>query len=295
MQPGSIGKSGNGTGAMILCGVDGDPGMPLVLDTARWLAAAYKARLVVTHAFDEAVRDAEQIMTDVRHRTTLDRDVETRLVEGSPAECLREIAEQEGATFIVAGSRGRGALASGVLGSVSRDLVRTAKCPVVIVPPNAVGVAEEDRGDGTIVCGVDGSDHALAAVHVARALAERLGYKVVVVHAPRSAKSLTYVGRATTPSLSQQPDQVARQSGEIVQAAVDLLGDRPSSARIEPGQPAEVLESVARDEKGRMIVVAGRGTGTVQASLLGSVALALVASAEIPVVVVPDVPEVSAG
>lgn len=295
MQPGWSGKSGNGTGAMILCGVDGGPGMPLVLDTARWLAAAYRAQLVVAHAFDEAVIDAEQIMTDVRLRTTHDRDVETRLVEGPPAERLRQIAEEEGATFIVAGSRGRGALASGVLGSVSRDLVRTAKCPVVVVPPNAVEVAGEDRGDGTIVCGVDGSDHALAAARVARALAERLGYKVVVVHAPRSAKSLTYVGRSTTPSLSQQPDQVARQSGEIVQAAVDVLGDHPSSARIEPGQPAEVLESVARDENGRMIVVAGRGTGTVQASLLGSVALALIASAEIPVVVVPEVAEQNAG
>jgi nucleotide-binding universal stress UspA family protein len=45
---------------------------------------------------------------------------------------------------------------------------------------------------------------------------------------------------------------------------------------------------VARDEHGRLIVIAGRGMGTVQASLLGSVAMALVSSAEIPVVVLPE-------
>jgi nucleotide-binding universal stress UspA family protein len=262
----------------------------VIIDTARWLAGAYDAQLVVAHAFDEGVVDAEQIMDEIRLRTAADRHVETRLVEGSPAERLLGIADEEGAAFIVAGSRGRGAMASGVLGSVSRTLVRKANCPVVVVPPNSAdpNSAGDGDGDAAIVVGVDGSDHALAAARIARALAERLGYRVAVVHAPRSVKSLTYLGRSTTPSLSQQPDQVARQSREIVQAAVDLLGDRPSSAHIEPGPPAEVLESVAKDENGRMIVIAGRGTGTVQASLLGSVALELISSAEVPVVVLPE-------
>jgi nucleotide-binding universal stress UspA family protein len=288
VEAGAVGRSGNGTATTIVCGVDGGEATRVILDTARWLAAAFGAQLVVAHAFDEAVLDAEQIMDDVRLRTAPDRHVETRLVEGSPAERLLGIADEEGAAFIVAGSRGRGAMASGVLGSVSRTLVRRANCPVVVVPPNSGDPNQVDDSDASIVCGVDGSDHALAAVRVARALAERLGYRVAVVHAPRSAKSLTYVGRSTTPSLSQQPDQVARQSREIVQAAVDLLGDRPSSAHIEPGQPAEVLELVAKDEHGRLIVIAGRGMGTVQASLLGSVAMALVSSAEIPVVVLPE-------
>jgi len=260
----------------------------VIIDTARWLAAAYNAQLVVAHAFDEAVLDAEKIMDEVRLRTAADRQVETRLVEGSPAERLLGIADEEGAAFIVAGSRGRGAMASGVLGSVSRTLVRNANCPVVVVPPNSGDPTVAADRDATIVCGVDGSDHALAAARVARALAERLGYRVAVVHAPRSLKSMTYLGRSTTPSLSQQPDQVARQSSEIVQAAVDLLGDRPSSAHIEAGPPAEVLESVAKEENGRLIVIAGRGTGTVQASLLGSVALELISSAEVPVVVLPE-------
>jgi nucleotide-binding universal stress UspA family protein len=294
---GEAGAADNGTTTRIVCGIDGGPATPVVLDTARWLADAYDAQLVIAHAFDEAVLDAEQIMDEVRARTAHDRNVETRLVEGSPADLLLDIAAEEGgAAFIVAGSRGRGAMASGVLGSVSRTLVRSANCPVVVVPPNVMEVVEEtDDAGASIVCGVDGSDHALAAARVARALAEHLGYRVAVVHAPRSAKSLTYVGRSTTPSLSQQPDQVARQSREIVDAAVNVVGDRPTSTHISPGQPAEVLEAVARDENGRLIVVAGRGMGTVKASLLGSVAMALISSAQVPIVVLPEAAERDAG
>src|SRR5262249_11900019 len=132
---------------------------------------------------------------------------------------------------------------------------------------------------------------ALAAARIASGLAERLGYRVAVVHAPRTLKSLTYVGRSTTPSLSQQPDQVAREGRSIVDAAVELVGDRPTSPSVAAGPPAEVLESVAKVENGRLIVIAGRGTGTVTATLLGSVALALISSAEVPVVVVTELAE----
>jgi len=281
--------------ATIVCGV-ADPDAAAVLETAGSLAAAYRARLVVVHAFDEPVDTAEDVMDVVRSAIADDRALETRLVEGEPAERLLEAAQEEGAAFLVVGSRGRGALAGSVLGSVSQALVRTATCPLVVVPPDASPLGERGGGEGSIVCGVDGSDQALAAVRVARQLGERLGSGVAIVHASRTARSLlSYVGRSSTPSLSVQPDSAERQSLEILERAVDELGGEPALAELVPGDPAEVLRAVAARERAGLIVVAARGVGGAHAVLLGSVAVALIGAAEVPIVVLPEAAEAATG
>ena len=58
--------------------------------------------------------------------------------DGLPAECPADLADVEDAAFIVVGSRGRGAFKAAILGSVSRDLIGIARCPVLVVPPGAV-------------------------------------------------------------------------------------------------------------------------------------------------------------
>lgn len=58
--------------------------------------------------------------------------VEVELVAGDPAEILVERAEELFADLIVVGNRGRGPVASVVLGSVSAYLVDHAPCPVLV-------------------------------------------------------------------------------------------------------------------------------------------------------------------
>jgi len=54
---------------------------------------------------------------------------------GRPAATLVERAEAEGYELIVIASRGRGAVARAILGSVARDVVRHAACPVLAIRP----------------------------------------------------------------------------------------------------------------------------------------------------------------
>lgn len=61
-------------------------------------------------------------------------DAERRVLYGYPAERLAKVAEDEHADFLVVGSRGRGALRSALLGSVSVELCTTGGRPVVVVP-----------------------------------------------------------------------------------------------------------------------------------------------------------------
>ena len=286
---GVITASAISPGGTIVCGVGGGDSELVVHETALWLQRAYGVPLIVVHARQGEAAAEERILTEIRVRMSECKECETKLVEGAPAKRLLEVARAERAEFLVVGSRRHGALRSGVGRSVSRRLARKASCPVLVVPrETGPGGAPGNRTPPAIVCGVDGSEHSLRAVRVARDLAQRLDYGVAVAHAPRSARSLSYLGRSSTPSLSQQPDQVRRRSVEIVQEAVDLLGEHAVAVHVEAGHPADVLVALAREMDGRLIVVAGRDSGALSASLFGSVANRVVSASEVPVVIVPE-------
>ena len=61
--------------------------------------------------------------------------VEYVLLHGDPAHELAVVAGQRGIDLIAAGTHGRSALGRLVMGSVSTKLVRTAKCWVLVAPP----------------------------------------------------------------------------------------------------------------------------------------------------------------
>lgn len=72
---------------------------------------------------DDALELAED--ADVSARTTL--------LRGDPVDEIVAYADTIDADLIVVGSRGHGALASAVLGSVSRGILREARRPVLVV------------------------------------------------------------------------------------------------------------------------------------------------------------------
>ena len=55
--------------------------------------------------------------------------------DGDPAESIIAAAEAEGADVIVVGSHRRSPVGRAILGSVSDEVVRSAPCPVLVVPP----------------------------------------------------------------------------------------------------------------------------------------------------------------
>jgi nucleotide-binding universal stress UspA family protein len=118
---------------------------------------------------------------------------EERVALGGVVSGLAEIAEDEEATLIVAGCRGRGALATALLGSTSRALPSAAPCPVMIVPPAPVDRPRPFDGAGgelpTMVAGMDGSTEASAAVRFAESLAAAMDHRLVVVQLREDAGS----------------------------------------------------------------------------------------------------------
>lgn len=87
---------------------------------------------VVNEVIKADTARGQQIVDDVRKdlgRST----VASRLLEGSPAEGLAAMAEEEGFDLVVVGSRGRNAVSRLFLGSVADRLVHICKKPVLVV------------------------------------------------------------------------------------------------------------------------------------------------------------------
>ncbi len=280
---------------LILCAVDGSDATGRVLDTGQWLATTLGVRLVVLHATD-GHDGADETVAAIRDHLG-DASAEVRVVEGGAAERILSAAGEENPELLVVGSRGRGALRSALLGSVSHEVAARTRSPVVVVPSQeqrdspgpGSGSGSGSGSDGSVVCGVDGSDPSLAAVGLARRLAARLGLRLVIVHARQNVRAaMTYPGaRSSTPPVTGQEDSVAGLVDDLMERAQQVAGPGTTTI-VEPGPPAEVLESAAQREGARLIVIATRGAGGVRAAILGSVATELAAHATRPVLVLSE-------
>jgi nucleotide-binding universal stress UspA family protein len=89
-------------------------------------ASPEAADVLVTAALDRALTPVRQTFPDV--------PFDLRLAGSDPADEL--VRASDGAALLVVGTRGRGALRAGLLGSVSRSVLAQARCPVAVVRPN---------------------------------------------------------------------------------------------------------------------------------------------------------------
>ena len=90
--------------------------------------------------------------------------VDARVLLETPEAALLDAAA--GAHLLVVGSRGRGTLASLILGSVSVGVSAHAPCPVVVVRPEKASVGDAAYV-GRVVVGVDGSEVSVQALDFA--------------------------------------------------------------------------------------------------------------------------------
>jgi nucleotide-binding universal stress UspA family protein len=140
--------------ARVVVGIDGSPGAETALRVAAeeaaqrglplrivcaWEAPAAtyvgEAFAPTADGFVEAEHHADEVLRTALEHVAAGSSIETEAlaIEGQPAKVL--IEQSQGAALLVVGSRGRGAAASLLLGSVSQKLAHHAPCPLVIVPP----------------------------------------------------------------------------------------------------------------------------------------------------------------
>ncbi|MGD9695366.1 MAG: universal stress protein [Thermoleophilia bacterium] len=143
---------------------------------------------------------------------------------------------------------------------------------------------------GAVVCGVDASGAARAAIRVAGRLAESLDLRLVLVHAGRELAL-----RHPPPIGVEYPEEDLRAVRDDAAAAGRALlddqarasGVRDYEALVELGPPSQIVLDAARDAQAEMIVVGTRRLGVIASALVGSVSGDVLSHADCPVVVVP--------
>jgi nucleotide-binding universal stress UspA family protein len=113
------------------------------LERAAAFAEMAGAELIVTNAMgpvetesaDDAARTAQSKLDHARQALAERSSLRVEFVPsvGPPAEAIVRLAEERGADLIVVGTRRKGFLERLVEGSVNRDVLRRAKCDVLVV------------------------------------------------------------------------------------------------------------------------------------------------------------------
>ncbi len=202
--------------------------------------------------------------------------IETRLTSGPGAIAIVEAAV--GAELTVVGSRGAGALASAILGSVAHSVVHHASGPVVLVPHPATAEAPQ-----RIVVGTDGSPAASAAVAWAKREADLWGVELTVIH----CWDYPYVGPRT--GTVEPAELMELDAATVLTTAVDRLKIDGAQlhgvhAKLTRGAAASALvDSVGPAD---LLVVGARGRGALRAALLGSTSNQIIHHATCPVTIV---------
>lgn len=286
----------------IVVGVDGSEPAAAALDWAVREASRQNRPLTVVHAcgVPGAMQDFEDIVANERGLRSVGRSiardavaevrhaestigVESVVTMGHPETVLVEASES--ADMVVLGARGRGTVASALLGSVSAVLARESVSPVVVVREFEQEPAADDE-PLPVVVGVDGTAVSTSAVEFAFRMASVRRAPLTVLHATwdlrEKASSLVDL-RSYSAKVNLSEDE-ERLVAETVAGLCEKYPDVAVTETYRRGDPVRQLVEASRSAC--LVVVGTRGRRLLATTLLGSVSRGVVERAYCPVAVV---------
>lgn len=196
--------------------------------------------------------------------------------QSGAAAVLRHAGDAE---LVVVGSRGRGALRSRLLGSVSLTVAEHAPCPVSVVRPHSLGMVR--RG---VLVGVDGTDSCIPVLEQAfrHASAHALPLTALFVLSEKVTAAMPMRARMTP---KVQEEEARRVLAESLGGLREKFPDVHVDSVVAHGNAAQRL--VEQSARMNLVVVGRHQRNGLRRLVEGSVTAAVVERADTPVVVVP--------
>jgi nucleotide-binding universal stress UspA family protein len=235
----------------------------------------------------EIVAGLESDLQDLVGRLrTAGVEADGAVLRGRPGSVLVEDAQAYGADLIIAGSRGHGAIASLVLGSVSAELVDHAPCPVLVVRR-----ATADR----VLFASDGSP---SATHAGKLLAEWPIFGAAAIRVVSVADVVRPWHSGLAPTMYRQVVAAHAKDLEMARTEHDALAaetaDRLRTAgrtvdvSVRAGDAAAEIVDEASEWGADLIVLGSRGRTGLSRLVLGSVARNVLQGSTSSVLIVRD-------
>ena len=283
----------------VIVAVDGSPASRVAADWAARDAALRDAALTVVYvsadpdatttwadtAMPEQLRRAERQLGQRIIRDALDTiaaattgsgpmTIDWKILCGNTVRTLVDLSKD--AALVVVGSRGLGAFARTVVGSVSTGVIRHAHCPVAVIHDEHPLMPHPAQAP--VVVGIDDAAASEPAIEIAFDEASRRGVDVVAVH--------TWLDHAddfedvTFLSLRGLAEQILDRRLAPWRQRHPEVTVRPVVARARAAH-----ELVEQSESAQLLVVGSHGSGGFAGLQLGSVSNAVVQAARMPVII----------
>ena len=285
----------------ILVPLDGSTLAESALPFAQALAKATGARLLLVQAVTpgnggapisgeeraKAMSDAEAYLAGLFPGPSEDPHVVTAAYFDDAAETIMDESHLRRSDLIVMATHGRSALARTIYGSVAERVFQQVDVPVLFVPPDSEFTWSRS-GRRKILVPLDGSELAEEALVPASDMAAALDAELLLL---RVAGPLGYVRVEGYPDLPAgqlvEVDHRNEAESYLEAIATDLRGDGATvTTRVELGDPAPTIVSVAEDEDADVIAMATHGRTGLARLLMGSVATRTIETAKKPVLLV---------
>jgi nucleotide-binding universal stress UspA family protein len=287
---------------VILCPVDFSEPSRQAFHYATAMAKWYAARVVALHvahapvamaragagggwAGDSTTTDFGLVRDRIREELPAPPDgvtVTPDATSGAPADAIVAYAQSAKPDLIVIGTRGTSGLKHLVLGSVTEDVLRTASCPVLAIPPAAGSAA--DFPLRRVLCATDFSATSLASLRAAAALTRDSSAEVTILHVLDDAdENELFVAR---------PYDVHRHGeshkAHVLESLQDFAGrpfkdQKTPQVRLAFGNADHEILNVAREMHADLVVMGVQGRNAMSTMLFGSTTNGVVRRAPCPV------------
>ncbi len=268
----------------VVVAVDGSDHADRAVRWAAEQASLERLGLVVVSVGDGTDRLAEDAVA-VARKLHPDLHVVASAVPGDPRQVLIDASAH--AHMLVLGSRGRGAVRSMLLGSVSTAVSAHAACPVVICRPPIDGV------QAGVVVGADATPESLPVIEFAYRQASLHDLPLTVLHTFWDAAAAVAQYHEARGAKAEQPglEDLRATLSESVAGLAENYPDVPVTLTLKHGFADEALSP--RHGGWNLIVVGRHPMTTLERLLTGSIATSVIERAHATVAVVPQDPRSS--